>query len=330
MNAKENTSSKTENLAPQTYQQYAPNPKLLGQYVLDQLPPLKEGEVKTVLEIACGNGEFAVELRKRGYNVIATDISQQMIDSTRKAFKDAGFKEDATLMAVTLAGQDIAKIFKPNSFDYVMSNGSLHWLKEPELKECLAGVSTLLKAEGKFIDANASADHPKNPSLYQSLMQAMRECGLPVDGKWHHISSEKLKQHMAEAGLDVTKGAGTKYSNVPFNEDPKLNLRGPENWMRPFANTHLDREKHPNDLTSEELDRVTSRGGEIYREACKAVGKDTTRAQYERHEVCVELSLAKKQEKSQETQKDAPKSALDPSNFSKKSSSQVNFVQIKF
>ena len=44
-----------------------------------------KGEVKDVLDLACGTGRMTLELAKRGYDMIGVDRSPEMLDSARTA-----------------------------------------------------------------------------------------------------------------------------------------------------------------------------------------------------------------------------------------------------
>ena len=51
----------------------------------------------TIVDAGCGPGYDTVEFLKRGYNVMAVDICQSMIDMTRAAAQAAGFEEGPRL-----------------------------------------------------------------------------------------------------------------------------------------------------------------------------------------------------------------------------------------
>ncbi len=268
---------------PEGYRENAPAAKDLGAFILSKLPPLAEGEVKTVLDVGCGTGELAAELRRRGYHVVATDISPQMVDTANETFRstkiEMGLTEtDTTLLAKVCAGQDITKQFEVKSFDFVISNSTLHWLVGDNRRECLAGIKAVLKPEGRFINANASLGSEK-AKLSQCLLEAMAECGIPSKVNWEWITPQTMKEDMRQAGFDVEAEGAIIRGEVCTSALPQ----GPEGWMRTFANNYLDRDRHSDDLTGDELDRVAELGGTKYREICKQVGQDPERSMYERH-----------------------------------------------
>ena len=49
-----------------------------------------KGEVRDVLDLACGTGRMTVELAKRGYDMIGVDRSPEMLDAARNAAENAG------------------------------------------------------------------------------------------------------------------------------------------------------------------------------------------------------------------------------------------------
>jgi len=51
----------------------------------------------TILDAGCGPGFETVDFLKRGYNVVAVDVCQSMVDMTRAAAKEAGFEEGPRL-----------------------------------------------------------------------------------------------------------------------------------------------------------------------------------------------------------------------------------------
>lgn len=52
---------------------------------------LKENKVNSVLELACGNGNFLVELKKRGYDIKGIDSDPFLIGEAKKLIKDDSF-----------------------------------------------------------------------------------------------------------------------------------------------------------------------------------------------------------------------------------------------
>ncbi|MFY9824483.1 MAG: class I SAM-dependent methyltransferase [Thermoanaerobaculia bacterium] len=92
-----------------------------------------------VLELACGTGEDAVHLGRRGVHVVATDASENMIERARAKFAAAGLAD--RIETRRLAIEDLASLSGP--FDGVFSNfGGLN---------CAADLSALGTALGGLV-----------------------------------------------------------------------------------------------------------------------------------------------------------------------------------
>ena len=100
----------------------------------------------SVLELNCGTGEDAIRFAEKGHDVVATDISEQMLSVARTKAK--GNK-------VTFRKLDLNNVehFELNrKFDIVFSNfGGLNCVGPEVISKISKTVSSLLKPEGKFI-----------------------------------------------------------------------------------------------------------------------------------------------------------------------------------
>ena len=50
----------------------------------------EHANLKTILELGCGTGLTAIELAKEGHQVLATDLSEDMVNITALKAKDEG------------------------------------------------------------------------------------------------------------------------------------------------------------------------------------------------------------------------------------------------
>lgn len=118
---------------------------LIHTYLKDKLSP-----GATVLELNCGTGEDAVWLAKHGAQVLATDISPEMVAAAAQKARAAG-----------LSGQIETRILDIRSlplqtpafrYDLILSNfGGLNCLSPDELRSFSAALPQLLQADGLFI-----------------------------------------------------------------------------------------------------------------------------------------------------------------------------------
>jgi len=108
--------------------------------------------VKSVLDLACGTGTIACLLAERGYQVIATDSSEEML--TQATGKAAFLEECAPLFLL----QSMPRLRLAEPVDAVVSTlDSLNYLtREKDIRETFSRVYRWLKPGGQFIfDVNS-------------------------------------------------------------------------------------------------------------------------------------------------------------------------------
>lgn len=100
--------------------------------MLSALPEDLSG--RRVLDAGCGTGAMSEELAKRGAQVVAIDISPQLIDIARKRMPD-----DLAPRVTFLSGDMLAEDL--GDFDHVMAMDSMIYYTAPDLGRALAGLS---------------------------------------------------------------------------------------------------------------------------------------------------------------------------------------------
>lgn len=101
--------------------------------VVELLNP-KEGE--KILDLGCGEGTLALEIKKSGAEVIGVDLSENMVEKTKSKGIEASVKS-------------VTSLDFQNQFDAVFSNAVLHWVKNSEL--AIQKINQALKKEGRFV-----------------------------------------------------------------------------------------------------------------------------------------------------------------------------------
>jgi len=103
-----------------------------------------------VLELNCGTGEDAIWFAKKAHKVIATDLSEKMIEITRAKVEKFNLSDKITVKQLDINAID--KLSMTDSFDLVFSNfGGLNCLNENDLSYLSEKIKILLKSNGKFI-----------------------------------------------------------------------------------------------------------------------------------------------------------------------------------
>jgi len=113
----------------------------------DILPKLLEEfgvEGKNLLDIACGEGTFAVKMAEKGFDVVGIDISREQIEIAKE--KDVDEEIDFKI-------QDMRELFFQGRFDVVTCwYDSLNYiLDKDELLEVFKGVYNSLRKGGIFV-----------------------------------------------------------------------------------------------------------------------------------------------------------------------------------
>jgi len=111
-----------------------------------------------VLEIGCGNGNDAIFLAKKGFDVTVIDISKRAIEIAKERAKNANVKcnfiaEDAT---------DLKSV--PGKFDFVYDRACFHFIPEEKRGKYVQTVKKfLIKGGYFFLIVSSDKDAVKGP-----------------------------------------------------------------------------------------------------------------------------------------------------------------------
>ncbi|HDZ35392.1 MAG TPA: class I SAM-dependent methyltransferase [Thermococcus sp.] len=115
---------------------------------IETLEPLLLKHMTTrgkVLDLACGAGGFSFLLEDLGFDVVALDSSESMLERAREFAKDKNSR-------VEFVKGDAKSIpFENNSFEYVIFIDSLVHFEAAELNAVFKEIARVLKPGGKFI-----------------------------------------------------------------------------------------------------------------------------------------------------------------------------------
>ena len=83
-----------------------------------------EKEIKSVLELGCGTGSMTLELARRGYDMTALDISEEMLSVAENRVREAGLKDvlfvESDMCGFELYGTVHAVVSICDSMNYLM------------------------------------------------------------------------------------------------------------------------------------------------------------------------------------------------------------------
>lgn len=156
-------------------------------FVHARLQKYSQGECKRLLELACGTGSHALEFEKLGYDVVATDYSEDLLAVARGKAKAANSRVEFRL-------QDMRHLAVPEEpFDavYCLFDSIGYVQTNVGLRQVLKGVHAQLREAGLFIFEFWHA-------------AAMLKSFEPVrERSWNTASGELVRR--ASTRLDVAK-----------------------------------------------------------------------------------------------------------------------------
>jgi SAM-dependent methyltransferase len=181
--------------------------------ILERLP-----EKAAILDLGCGNGEFARSLAQSGHqgNYVGLDFSLELLEIARTGLEERGnFRFH--LADLSMPDWDIDLL--TTTFDCVIAFAVLHHLPGADLRrQVLAKVHSLLLPGGKFIHSEWQF---LNSSRLRSRIQPWEAAGLTEDAvdpgdalmDWrhggyglryvHHFSEPELASLAAETGYAI-------------------------------------------------------------------------------------------------------------------------------
>src|SRR3990170_1883280 len=143
-----------------------------------------------VLDVGCGTGNYTIELAKRGADVIGIDNSEEMVGLARR-------KAEGGRLKVFFQVADALKLsFPDDSFDLIVSNGLLCFLKEPE--KALMEMYRVLKPGGRLAVGVLNKWSPW--AFFRRIKGLFKDT---IYNQAHFISPPELEGLLKRAGFDV-------------------------------------------------------------------------------------------------------------------------------
>ena len=149
--------------------------------MVDEIQFLEKGEF---LDLGTGPGTQAIELAKKGFKVIGSDISPSAIENAKLLSSNVNFVIDNILNSK----------FETESFDYILDRGCFHVLSVDDRITYLSQIKRILKKEG-IIFLKCMSKNEKNLPDYQGP---------------HKFHKEELMNYF-ERDFDIKKSKDSVY-----------------------------------------------------------------------------------------------------------------------
>jgi len=124
-----------------------------------------------IIDIGCGTGRHAIELRKRGYNVIGIDLSESQLKRAREKAKEQKVEID-------FQKHDARNLPFRSKFDLaiMLCEGGFSLMETDEMNfEILKNATKALKSKGKFIFTTLNGLFPLFHSVKEFYKSAQKE-----------------------------------------------------------------------------------------------------------------------------------------------------------
>ena len=103
-----------------------------------------------ILELNCGSGEDAVLFSEKGFNIVATDVSEEMLKVTQEKVQQYSMQHKISSQYLDLDSFDDSLFQK--KFDLIFSNfGGLNCINPQSLKKLLDKLPSILTPGGRFV-----------------------------------------------------------------------------------------------------------------------------------------------------------------------------------
>lgn len=171
---------------------YDNNHQFVSEYGHDLIELLSPKEDERILDLGCGTGDLACEIKKTGAEVIGVDASEEMIKAAMVKHRDIEFQV-----------MDATKLNFTRPFKSVFSNAVLHWIKTPQ--KVLKEVYNLLDENGRFVCEFGGKDNCK--IILESVIKHMKAMNYDYDEEnfpWYFPSIGEYTSLMEKEGFHVT------------------------------------------------------------------------------------------------------------------------------
>jgi len=156
----------------------------------------KERNLGVVIEFGCGTGYFTKAIAKNAKHVIATDLSDEMLEEAKEKLKE--------YQNLTIEKADCESTSFPSErFDTVFMVNVIHFIQNPH--KCLQESKRILKDGGLLLLVDYTGYGMKWFEKMKLGFRFFRKCGIPPRHAQTNLSSDEFRSLVEGAGLKVEK-----------------------------------------------------------------------------------------------------------------------------
>ena len=130
---------------------------------------------RSVLDAGCGTGRVAIELARRGFDVVGVDLDARLLDGAR------GKAPDLPWVLADLASPELSSVLGRSHFDTIVAGGNVMIFLEPGSEGVVIGNLARLLAAGGVLVAGFQLDGHLDLADYDAYCSA---AGLELSERW--------------------------------------------------------------------------------------------------------------------------------------------------
>lgn len=177
---------------------------------------LSTNQQLNILELNCGTGEDAVYFAKKGFTVVATDVSDEMLKITEEKINNFGLRNYITTKKLDLTNPSDFNF--EQKFDLVFSNfGGLNCIDKESLKNLSIVISNILNDRGRIIFVIM----PKF-SLWESFYFLMK---IKIDKIFRRASTKPLNANLNGGNVQTFYYSPKEIANIFGNKFKVQNIK---------------------------------------------------------------------------------------------------------
>jgi len=155
-----------------------------------------------VIDVGTGRGRFALHMAKQGCQVVAVDISREMLEVAHEASRDSGLAEKIRFCEASAT--DLEGLGE-GAFDIVLCMELFDHL--PDLGRALASMRSLLPPGGRFVFTYVASESVYGilGNVYRWLRKRLNAKGLMISRTY---SLPEIRRSLAQHGFEIDEYFG--------------------------------------------------------------------------------------------------------------------------
>ena len=199
-------------------EKYTNSFSFVHQYGNEVLELLDFENIKTMIDLGCGNGVLTEILHNKGLSVVGIDSSKELLRKAKENHPNVLFEYG-----------DAANFTVDNQVDAVFSNAVFHWIDKAKQSDMLSCVYQALKSKGQFVFEFGG--YGNNAMIHKELKIEFEKRGYKYTMPFYFPCISEYASLVEQAGFQVRTA-------ILFDRFTELKGdNGLKDWMTMFIKT---------------------------------------------------------------------------------------------